>query len=352
MRIILDCDLMRFPNSGLYHYCLNLGVHVNNLLANEGKEQMKFYVPPSEAKTFHGKNTIVETPLHKYIKPFIWRCKIWHAPFQSGRIVPFNNRSLKVLLTIHDLNALHEGKPVEEQQKNLAHTQTLIDRSDAIVCISEFTKQDVLKNCDIGKKPVYVIYNGTNNMAEAALSNQSYKPTRPFLFGLGYVNAKKNYHVLTSLLKYNEDMELLIAGRLDEADYIATLQKEADELNISDRLHVLGPISEAEKAWYLSNCMAFVHPSLAEGFGLPVVEAMKFGKPIFLSNKTSLPEIGGNVCFYFSSFEQDHMQQVFRTGMECFSSNGFSEKIRERSTLFNWRKSAEKYLEVYRSLSE
>ncbi len=122
-------------------------------------------------------------------------------------------------------------------------------------------------------------------------------------------------------------------------------------MDVSDRLHVLGPVNEAEKAWYLSNCMAFVHPSLAEGFGFPVVEAMTIGKPVFLSNKTSLPEVGGDVCFYFSSFEQDHMQQGFREGMECFKINGLSEKIKERGKIFNWEKSAEKYLEVYRSLT-
>jgi glycosyltransferase involved in cell wall biosynthesis len=115
-------------------------------------------------------------------------------------------------------------------------------------------------------------------------------------------------------------------------------------------VRLLGPVSEAEKAWYLSRCRAFIHPSRAEGFGFPVIEAMSFGKPVFLSGLTSLPEIGGNAAFYFSSFDADHMQQVFYRGMQLYNSNGMSEKIKKRSEEFNWEKSAQKYLEVYHSL--
>ncbi|MBD0376467.1 MAG: glycosyltransferase family 4 protein [Flavisolibacter sp.] len=350
-KLILDCDLMRHPNSGLYHYCLNLGHYINKILEEQGAEKIGFYVPPAEVNSFSDpKNTIVEKRWHKSIKPFLWRCKLWHAPFQSGRIVPYENKTIKVLLTIHDLNALHEGKPPDEQKKSLEHTQKLIDRATAIVCISEFTKQDVLKNCSVGNKPIYVIHNGAHKVGEPRLSSSSYKPVRPFLFGMGYVNTKKNYHVLTSLLKCNEEIELIIAGRLDEPDYIAAMEKEAEEMAVADRLHLLGPVSEGEKAWYLSNCLAFVHPSLAEGFGAPVVEAMKFGKPVFLSDKTALPEIGGDAAFYFSSFEPEHMEQVFREGMMCYEVNDIVQKIKQRAKTFDWEKSAMKYLEVYRSL--
>ena len=121
-------------------------------------------------------------------------------------------------------------------------------------------------------------------------------------------------------------------------------------MGVSDRLHLLCPVSEGEKAWYLSNCLAFVHPSLAEGFGAPVVEAMKFGKPVFLSDKTALPEIGGDAAIYFSSFEPEYMQRVFREGMTLYTVNGIEQKAKERAKTFDWEESAVKYLEVYRSL--
>lgn len=339
---------MKYPHSGLYHYCLNLGMYVSPLL--EKDESMQFYVPFSDKNPFGDKRQlIIERKRHKFFKPFLWNCKVWHAPFQSGRILPKRHHGLKVLLTIHDLNPLHEGKPVEEQRKSLAHTQSLIDRSDAIVCISEFCKQDVLKHCDTGNKPLYVIHNGTHKVHKPALNGSSYRPSRPFLFGMGYVNRKKNYHVLLPLLK-DDSLEMIIAGRLDEPDYIDNMKQEAVKMGVADRLHLPGPVTEGEKAWYFEHCVAYMHPSLAEGFGAPVVEVMQFGKPLFLSPLTSLPEIGGDVAFYFPSFEGESMQEIFYNGMKRYTSENMADRIRQRGTQFDWKEKAKEYLAVYRTL--
>lgn len=353
MSIILDCDLMRYRNTGLYHYCLNVGMRVNALLKVQRAPLMKMYVPVAEANAFGTTYPcITEKPWHKFIKPFLWNCRVWHAPFQSGRIIPDKNKnsSCKVLLTIHDLNALHEGRSADDQQRSVNHTQRLINKSDALVCISEFTKSDVLKNCDVGNKPVYVIHNGTHKVHQPLFKNSTVKPSRPFLFGMGDLNTKKNYHVLLPLLQQNPDIDMVIAGRLAEPDYISHIKNTAEAMGISDRLHVTGPVPEEEKAWYLCNCLAFVHPSLAEGFGAPVVEAMSFGKPLFLSSLTSLPEIGGNIAFYFSSFDPEHMQQVFQEGMRRYTNEEMYPAIIQRGKEFDWERNAVKYLEVYKSL--
>jgi len=142
----------------------------------------------------------------------------------------------------------------------------------------------------------------------------------------------------------------VVAGRLDEPDYITKMQQLASDMGVSDRLRLTGPVSEADKAWYLRNCLAFVHPSLAEGFGAPVVEAMIFGKPLFLSNRTSLPEIGGDVAFYFSSFDGEHMQQVFASGMQRYQSTDLSAALIKRALQFDWDKNAAQYIQVYQSL--
>jgi glycosyltransferase involved in cell wall biosynthesis len=353
--IILDCDLMKYPNSGLYHYCLNLGNEMSDLLTDDPGYRISFYTPSSARNDFNRPaSAIVERKgWWNYFKPFMRGCTIWHAPFQSGRVVPDkrNFPGLKVLLTIHDLNPLHEGKPEEEQKKSLAHTQSLIDKADALVCISDFTKSDVLTHCKTGNKPVHVIHNGTHQVHAPVLRDNSYRPSRPFLFGMGYVNRKKNYHVLLPLLE-NESIELVIAGKLDESDYVNNMLETAEAMGVSDRLRFTGPVSEGEKAWYYQHCLAFVHPSLAEGFGAPVVEVMQFGKPLFLSALTSLPEIGGEAAFYFSSFEKEHMHHVFRKGMEKYNSNGLADYIRNRGAAFDWKQKAKEYLAVYRSLSD
>ena len=194
--IILDCDLMNHPNSGLYHYCLNIGLRVNQQLERERKEPMKMYVPKAEKFSFaKPSHTIVEKSWHKFFKPFMIGCKVWHAPFQSGRIVPDKKSypDVKVLLTIHDLNPLHEGKPLEEQKKSIAHTQSLIDRSDAIVCISAFTKADVLQNCNTGNKPLYVIHNGIHRVNIPSQTNRRKKIERR-LFWNGYKYKTTTYY--------------------------------------------------------------------------------------------------------------------------------------------------------------
>lgn len=352
-RIILDCDLMRHPNSGLYHYCLNLGKYIQPLLEQEGLAKISFYVPPAEARSFgpSAHHIVEKKSIWNFFRPPLRNCDVWHAPFQSGRIVPDKKKNphVRILLTIHDLNPLHEGKPVEEQRKSLAHTQSLIDRSDAVVCISAFCRNDVLNNCDVKGKPLYVIHNGTHKVHPPEMNGSSYKPQRPFLFGMGYVNAKKNYHVLLPLLQ-DESIELVVAGRLDEPDYINSMKRQAAEMGVADRLHLLGPVTEGEKGWYLENCLAFVHPSLAEGFGAPVVEAMQLGKPLFISSLTSLPEIGGDSAFYFTSFDGEHMRKVFYEGMQRYRRENMSAVIRKRGMHFDWNEKAKEYLGVYRSL--
>lgn len=351
--IILDCKLMRHRNSGLYHYCLNIGLRINQQLEKKNRAPLKMYVPIQEKNSFaKPSHIIIERQWHTLWAPFLKNCRVWHAPFQLGRILPDKRMhpDIKVLLTIHDLNTLYEDKPLKKKQKSMAHTQSLINHSDAIVCISAFTKSDVLKNCDVGNKPVYVIHNGIHQVKQPTQSLSTGNITAPFLFGMGYINTKKNYHVLLPLLVYNPALKLVIAGRLDEPEYVEAIKKEAELLGVSERLHLTGPISEEDKAWYLSNCLAFMHPSLAEGFGAPVVEAMLFGKPLFLSDKTSLPEIGGDAAFYFKSFEGAHMQQVFTEGMLRFNNTGMSQVVFNRGKNFDWEKSALKYLEAYDSL--
>ncbi len=350
-KIILDCDLMRYKDSGLYHYCLNLGTYVKKALDEEQEGHISFYVPSAEKRSFGGDGgCIIEKRWHqKFLRPFLWDCDIWHAPFQSGRIFPKKNKRTKILLTIHDLNCLHEDKPDKERLESLQRTQGLIDRSDALVCISNHCKNDVITYLDVKDKPVHVIYNGTHHVNFPPVKPAGYKPSKPFIFTMGYVNRKKNFHTLVPLLKDTE-FDLIIAGKLDEHDYVNKMRMMARKLGVSERLHILGPVSEEDKAWYFKNCLAFILPSLAEGFGAPVVEAMKFGKPLFLSNLTSLPEIGADVAFYFNSFEPEHMQQIFTEGIFQYQKNGLAKKIIERGNEFNWEEKAKEYLKVYCSM--
>ena len=120
---------------------------------------------------------------------------------------------------------------------------------------------------------------------------------------------------------------------------------------VANRVKIIGPVSEQDKYWYYINCLAFLFPSLAEGFGAPAVEAMYYGKPTFLSTLTCLPEIGGNVAYYFHNFDPSSMQNEFEKGMHHYSSTNPKEAIINRTIyLFKWENAAAKYLKAYREM--
>jgi glycosyltransferase involved in cell wall biosynthesis len=121
---------------------------------------------------------------------------------------------------------------------------------------------------------------------------------------------------------------------------------------VPDRIIFTGPISENDKKWYLSNCTAFVFPSIAEGFGLPVIEAMYYGKPVILSRCTSLPEIGGDCAYYFDNFDPAHMQEVLVKSLDHYNKTKPREKIKARAKFFSWERAAMEYLNLYRSLAK
>ena len=110
------------------------------------------------------------------------------------------------------------------------------------------------------------------------------------------------------------------------------------------------PVTEKEKWWLLQHCTAFAFPSLSEGFGLPVIEAMYFGKPVLLSNLSSLPEIGGNCAYYFNTFEAAEMQHTLAAGLAHYHENNMAGQIRERAQIFSWQHAARQYMHIYNSL--
>jgi glycosyltransferase involved in cell wall biosynthesis len=252
------------------------------------------------------------------------------------------------VLTVHDLNFLHEQTNPEVVAREIKKYQKRIDRTDHIVAISEFTKKDILSYLDIKNKPVTTIYNGCTILEYDDFNFTNYKPEVPFIFTMGKLGYKKNFHVLPALLVGN-DYELIIAGI--KSDYIDKIKAEAKKHNVENRVKVLGVVSDKERSWYLKNCLALAFPSLAEGFGLPVIEAMYFGKPVFLSALTSLPEVGGKEAYFFENFDAEYMKDVFEKGMTDYLSNNDKPNLLKQHALsFNWDSCAKQYYQVYQSL--
>ena len=253
------------------------------------------------------------------------------------------------MYTLYDFSYLIEDATnIKRNQRLLKETQQRINRADYITGISQFVIDEAAKHLDLGNKPTKAIQLGCTISEFPDFNAPKYRPARPFLFTIGLVQPRKNFHVLPPLLLDN-DYELVIAG-LNNYEYGKEVIAAARKFGVEDRVKLIGPASEEEKYWYYKHCEAFLFPSYAEGFGLPVIEAMYHGKPVFISDKTSLPEVGGEAAYYFRNFEPDYMRQVFEEGMKHYALTDPSEKIKQQAAKFNWDTCAAEYIDVYKQL--
>lgn len=347
--VIFDCERMKYPFTGLYEYCAQLS---KNLVNNQENKNMRlaFYVPKKEV-LFLGKeqNYFTQKSWHKFINPVFSKCDLWHGTYQGSMYYP-KRKAVKKILTIHDLNFLIEkDKSTTKQSQYLKKLQSKIDRSDQLTVISKFTHDTLKENLNLSSIPVEVIYNGCDvDLADTPPSKPSFLDKEDkFLFSIGTIASKKNFHVLPRLL-INNTFKLVIAGISQQEEYLNKIIAEAKKYNVLDRLILPGAVTKAEKWWLMKNTTAFLFPSLAEGFGIPVVEAMNFGIPVILSKFTCLPEIGGSAAYYFNSFDVEDMQTVLHDAIADFEINEDKKnKIKQRAAFFNWNDSAKSYLKLY-----
>ncbi len=280
---------------------------------------------------------------------------LWHSVNQNTKIEPFSDTT-PYLLTVHDINFMEEDTG-ERLEFRINQFKEKVARSSAIVYISEFAKKSTHAHFNIPNIPEYVIYNGNtfNNSGELTpLTQESFtnvSPKKPFIFSIGQMVEKKNFSTLIKMLEFLPEIELILAGD-NRTEHTNELKKLIQDKKLEHRAHIVGRITDQEKIYYYKNCLAFTFPSLREGFGLPVLEAMTFGKPVFLANKSSLPEIGGKHSFYWDHFEPEYMAQVFNKGMEKFNANKnfYIEEYTTHSKKFTWENAAKQYVEVYRSI--
>ena len=346
--VLLDMHRLRYnPYNGLYTFCLELGSAIAAL--EVPGMHFTYYVPKQKFGVFgNDQSYLRQRSIDKYYRFGTGRYHLWHVTTSLSWYRPFN-RHTKNVFTLHDLSFLIEEKEnVQRNKRLLRQMQQRVDRADHITAISRFALDFAQPYLDFGHTPTSIIYNGFRVKEFPAYTTPVYKPKSKFLFAIGLVQPRKNFHVLPALLQGN-DYELVIAG-LNHFDYANTIREQAKLHGVEDRVKLIGAISEQDKYWLYKHCEAFVFPSIAEGFGMPALEAMYFGKPVFLSTETSMPEIGGAVAYYFEHFEPSYMRQRFAEGMHHYHTTKPQEKIKARAAQFSWAKAAGEYVEVYRSL--
>lgn len=324
-KILIDFEKIKDPFSGLGQFCAHLKVFFD-----KSPMDLSYWTPGKFQK------------LAKKI-PFIMpRTDVFHAVHQDSPFMPWSKKS-KYILTIHDLNALYESSQFGSGDFYKKNLQRKIDRASAITFISKYTRDEVSRNFNIDHSKTEVIYNGISLGNETA--EPSFIPEGKFLFAVGTVLPKKNFHVLIDFLKLVPDYKIVLAGTTFHS-YAKSMQKRIIDEGLRDRFFLVGTIEETHKVWYYKHASAFLFPSLLEGFGLPVAEAMSMGLPLFISDKTSLPEVGGADAYYFKSFEAESMRDVFVSGMKDFTPEK-RQRLIDRSKMFDWKKAADAYLAIY-----
>jgi glycosyltransferase involved in cell wall biosynthesis len=286
--------------------------------------------------------------INRYFHSLNSNYHIWHSLNQLPSHFP--NKNSKHILTIHDLNFLIE-KTESKSVKYLKKLQANVDRAHAITTVSKTTQLQIEQYIDLKSKSIDLIYNGVKIDTASVFERPEFVKSTPFFFSIGIFTFKKNFHVLIPLMKHFPNYHLIIAGDNHTA-YGSHVKSIIKNNNLQERVILPGNITEAQKCWLYKNCTAFFFPSLAEGFGLPIIEAMYFGKPVFLNRISSLLEIGSDVAFYYDDFDEWHMSGTIRDNLKTYETNQITltKEIIGHAQKFSWNKSMLAYVNLYMRL--
>lgn len=228
--------------------------------------------------------------------------------------------------------------------------------TDHIITVSEFSKSEIIAGYNIPADKISVVYNGITD-AYKPVSDEQKKITRdrytsghPYFVYLGAIHPRKNILTLVKAFEqfkssHPSDHQLVLAGRASW--HTEEVFKSIAESKWKDAIHLPGYIATADATALVASAEAMIYPSLYEGFGLPIVEAMACDVPVICSNVSSLPEVAGNAALLFEPQDVDQLAHHM-------SSLAKDDSIRhqlislgnERSKYFSWDKAAEQVYEI------
>jgi glycosyltransferase involved in cell wall biosynthesis len=267
---------------------------------------------------------------------------LWHSLHQLNKTLPPAGTAVR-LATVHDLNYLY-GRNALSIWRHDQRTRALMARTDELAAISHHTAADVRRYLGWTGE-ITVIHNGARSFAgspQQPLPGWTLDPGQPFLFHLSRMSPSKNPQALLGLAAEWPEMMFVLAG--PPSDDAKALRAANRLPNVQFHLGV----DDALKAWAYARCAGFLFPSLTEGFGLPPIEAMHFGKPVFLSRLTCLPEIGGHAADYFDGFEPASMRAVVERGLARHASEpGRADVVRAHAARFDWDRAGAAYAALY-----
>lgn len=308
----------------------------------------------------------------------VWFARIWHRarltiPIEAwtGPVdllhapdftLPPIRRGTRTILTVHDLSFVHAPEAAAPRLR--AYLNQVVPRSvaraDLILADSEATRQDLIELYKTPPHRVRVLYSGVDMRFHPVDDEEKLHAVRehyglgdrPFILSVGTVQPRKNYGRLVESLAAlnNPDLLLVIAGGKGWLD--DPLYRQIEALKVQDRVRFLGFVPDEDLPALYSAARAFAFPSLYEGFGLPVLEAMACGTPVVTSEISSLPEVAGDAALLVDPYDLDALIDALHKMLDDESlrstliDKGFSQ-----ARSFSWDRAASQLYHHYLDLS-
>jgi glycosyltransferase involved in cell wall biosynthesis len=371
MRIAFDSNIFTMQKyGGVSRYMVRLGeelgktgnevevfgwLHKNRYLAESAalKTRMRYLneFPSRTRRLSHLLGDMIAD-----VRLAVWRPEIIHESFCHARAVGYGKTPR--VCTIHDL--IHHKFPEYRGQMNRVpeYQQKTIDRCDAVICVSESTKRDLLECMKVDPSKVHVVHHGFEHASgESILNSQESMllaelSAAPYLL---YVGARDGYKNFKGFLKalaashYGRDLRVIAFGgnpfSAEEQSLIQKLGYGAETIRQCSG-------SDAILRALYRSAEAFVYPSLYEGFGFPPLEAMAEGCPVISSNASSMPEVIGDSAEFFEASSIDSIASALDAVIHSESRrNELRELGAHRVHCFPWSKCVIKTEQIYKSLT-
>jgi alpha-1,3-rhamnosyl/mannosyltransferase len=374
LKVALDARYVQehFPGIGRYVYhlaetlaALPEGPHLT-LFYNPSQNQPRYDLPALAAR-FPDRITLKETSArpfslaeqYRFFLPALrGRFDAWHAPYYiRPYLLP-----RPTVLTVHDvINARLPGA-MPSRKTRLAFgvtTRLALFASKRIITVSQAAARDIEQLYGVNPAKIRVIPHGVSpnfrplDPAEQGEARSRLNLPDRYLLYVGINKPHKNLaRLLEAFKRYREQsgdtIRLILAGK-EDARYAGDLREKARQLGIMEQVEFRGEIAESDLPDLYACATLFVFPSLYEGFGLPVLEAMASGAPVICADNSSLPEVAGEAALYFPAEDVAAMAAAIGEGLR--QSEELRRKGLARSRLFSWQQAAERTLEVYKELS-
>ncbi len=320
-------------------------------------------LPARVHRVFHPcKRRIIWT--NWYLPPLLKRHKIDVYHGVCNFELPLRNVCRSVV-TIHDLVPLHFPHLVPRKHrlfftlcmKRAART------ADLIITDSHHSKQDIMQHLNVPEQKIRVIYLGydppsQNGYDEAALQDimNKYHIRQPYLLFVGVIEPKKNLERLIEAyaLLQQEDtaakgLQLVIAG--GKGWFTEQLYRNVQHIQGEHQIMFTGFVPDADLPYLYKGAEVFVFPSIYEGFGLPVLEAMSYNTPVVTSNTSSLPEIAGDAAVLVDPSSPASIAQGINSVLsDSAKRNLMRQAGRRQARQFSWQRTAEQTYKVYQEV--